>query len=102
MFRGTPAQGREFLGRNGRRVAANEPRPLSDGWPMLLFLEQRRQRAKRIEAQAEALIQRLGPRALNTAHMMERDAYDFSSVRYWRSVRKAVARETEVEVYRLP
>lgn len=68
---------------------------------MLSFLERRRQRAQWIEAQAEALIQRLGPSALNTANMMERDAYDFSSVRYWRSVRKAIARETDVETFRL-
>ncbi len=68
---------------------------------MLSFLERGRQRAIRIEAEAESLIQHLGPRALNAARKMELDAGDFPSVRYWRSVRKAITRETEIETYRL-
>ena len=68
---------------------------------MLSFLERGRQRAIWIEAEAESLIQHLGPGALGTARRMELDANDFPSVRYWRSVRKAIARETEIETYRL-
>ncbi len=68
---------------------------------MLLFLERGRQRARWIETEAESLIQHLGPGAFNAADRMEREANDFSSARYWRSVRKAIARETKVEVYRL-
>lgn len=68
---------------------------------MLSFVERGHQRAIWIEAEAESLIQRLRPRALNAARRMEVDAGDFPSVRYWRSVRKAIARETEIETYRL-
>ena len=68
---------------------------------MLLILERGRQRAKWIEAEAESLIQHLGASAFGAAHSMEREATDFPSVRYWRSVRKAIARETKIEVYRL-
>ena len=68
---------------------------------MLLFLEQGRQRARWIETEAEALIQHLGLGALDAARRMEREANDFPSLRYWRSVRKAIARETKVETYRL-
>ncbi len=68
---------------------------------MVLFLERGRQRTRWIEGEAESLIQHLGPGAFNAADRMEREANDFSSVRYWRSVRKAIARETKVEVYRL-
>jgi len=67
---------------------------------MLLFLERGRQRARWIEAEAESLIQHLGPGAFGAAHRMEREAHDFPSGRYWRSVRKAIARETKIEVYR--
>ena len=71
-------------------------------WQMLLILERGRQRAKWIEAEAESLIQHLGASAFGAAHSMEREATNFpSSVRYWRSVRKAIARETKIEVYRL-
>ena len=70
-------------------------------WQMLLILERGRQRAKWIEAEAESLIQHLGPGAFDAADRMEREANDFSSARYWRSVRKAIARETKIEVYRL-
>ena len=68
---------------------------------MLSLLERGRQRAIWIEAEAESLIQHLGPRALDVARRMELDVGDFPSVRYWRSVRKAIARETEIETYRL-
>ena len=68
---------------------------------MLSFLERGRQRARGIEGKAESLIQRLGPGAFDAARRMELDADDFPSVRYWRSVRKAIARETEIEVYQL-
>ena len=68
---------------------------------MLLFLEQRRQRARRIETEAESLIQHLGPSAFNAARTMECKANDFPSVRYWRSVRNAIARETKIDVYLL-
>ncbi len=68
---------------------------------MLSFLERERQRARWIEAQAESLIQRFGPGAFDAADRIGREANDFSSVRYWRSVTKAIARETKVEVYRL-
>jgi len=68
---------------------------------MLSFLERGRQRARWIEAQAESLIQRLGPGAFDAARRMEREANDFPSVLYWRSVRKAIARETKIETYPL-
>jgi hypothetical protein len=68
---------------------------------MLLFLERRRQRARWIETEAESLIQHLGPGAFDAASRMEREAKDFSSVLYWRSVRKAIARETKVDAYQL-
>ena len=63
---------------------------------MLLFPERGRQRARWIEAGAESLIQRLGPGAFDAASMMERKANDFPSVRYWRSVREAIARKAMV------
>ena len=63
---------------------------------MLLFPERGRQRARWIEAGAESLIQHLGPGAFDAASMMERKANDFPSVRYWRSVRKAIARKAMV------
>ena len=50
----------------------------------------------REEAGAESLIQHLGPGAFDAASMMERKANDFPSVRYWRSVRKAIARKAMV------
>ena len=68
---------------------------------MFLFVEKRRQRARWIEGEAESLIQHLGRGAFDAARRMEREANDFPSVRYWRSVRKAIARETNVETYRL-
>ncbi len=68
---------------------------------MRLFLEKRRQRARWIEAEAESLIQHLGRGAFEAARRMEREANDFPSVQYWRSVRKALAREMSVETYRL-
>jgi hypothetical protein len=68
---------------------------------MLSFLERGRQRARWIEAEAESLIQRLGRAAPDTARSMELDATDFASLRYWRSVRKAIERETEIETYSL-
>ena len=67
---------------------------------MFLFLERRRQRARRIEAEAESLIQYLGRGACAEACRMEREANDFHSLRYWRSVKKAITRETKAEVYR--
>ncbi len=70
-------------------------------WQMISLLERVSQRAIWIEAEAEALIQHLGPRALDVARRMELHASDFPSVRYWRSVRKAIARETEIEIYPL-
>ena len=48
---------------------------------MFLFLESRRQRARWIEAEAESLIQNLGPGAFGAARRMEREANDFPSVR---------------------
>ncbi|RBP17159.1 hypothetical protein DFR50_10344 [Roseiarcus fermentans] len=68
---------------------------------MLLFLERGRKRRRRIEAEAESLIRRLGPGAFDAAHERERKAEAFASVRYWRSVRKAIARETTAETHRL-
>jgi hypothetical protein len=68
---------------------------------MFSFPELGRQRARWIEAEAESLIQHLGPSALDAARNMELDAIDFASLRYWRSVRKAIARETEIETYRI-
>ena len=68
---------------------------------MLSFLERGRQRARWIEAEAELLIQHLGPGAFDAARRMELDASDFPSVWYWRSVRKAISRETEIETYLL-
>ncbi len=68
---------------------------------MLSFLERGRQRAIWIEAEAESLIQHLGPAAFDAARRMELDAGDFPSGRYWRSVRKAIARETVIVTYRL-
>ena len=68
---------------------------------MFLFLERGHQRAKWIETDAELLIQHRGRAAFDAARMMERKANDFPSVRYWRSVRKAIARETKTETYRL-
>jgi hypothetical protein len=68
---------------------------------MFSFLERGRQRARWIEAEAESLIQHLGPGAFDAASLMERRANDFTSVRDWRSVRKAIARETKTETCRL-
>ena len=67
---------------------------------MLLFSE-RSAWARWIEAEAELLIQRLGIGAFATARRMDREASDFPSLRYWRSVRKAIARETKIETYRI-
>ncbi len=93
---------------NDRRVSAKRNAVCGEGAaiilksrPMSSFLERGRRRAIRIEGEAESLIQRLGPRALDAASMMEREADDFPSLRYWRSVRKAIARETQVETYQL-
>ena len=89
------------LGRSGRRAAAKGPRSVSEKSQMLSFLERGHDRALRIEAEAETLIQHLGAAAFDAARRMERAATDFSSVRYWRSVRKAIERETKIETYRL-
>ena len=68
---------------------------------MRLFLERGRERARWIEAEAETLIRHFGRGALAAAQREEHEAVDFPSVRYWRLVRKAIARETKVDVYRL-
>ena len=68
-------------------------------WRMLSFWNE--DTKGRIEAEAESLIQHLGRSAFDVARRMELDASDFPSVPYWRSVRKAIARETEIETFRL-
>ena len=61
---------------------------------MLLGLHRRRERLKRIEAEADALIQHLGVEAYAEARRQEREANYLAVAWYWNAVALAVVRKT--------
>jgi hypothetical protein len=63
------------------------------GCNMLGWLRRRRERIEHIEAEAEALVDELGFGAYAEARLRERDANDFSELRYWSQVTLAIARK---------
>jgi hypothetical protein len=60
---------------------------------MLGWLRRRRERIEHIEAEAEALVDELGFGAYAEARLKEREANDFSELRYWSQVALAIARK---------
>jgi|SRR5208337_229704 len=65
---------------------------------MLRWLHRRRERLKRIEAEADTLIQHLGVEASAEARRQEREANDLAMAWYWNAVALAVVRKTSKRV----
>ena len=61
---------------------------------MLRWLHRRRERLKRIEAEADTLIQHLGVEASAEARRQEREANDLAMAWYWNAVALAVVRKS--------
>ena len=53
----------------------------------MVSLKRRRERELLVQAEADALIQELGPGAYAAARSIEREANSFSAMLYWHSVR---------------
>ena len=61
--------------------------PFLRGWRHMVSLKRRRERELLVQAEADALIQELGPGAYAAARSIEREANSFSAMLYWHSVR---------------
>jgi hypothetical protein len=61
---------------------------------ILSWLRSRRERARRIEADAGMLVRELGPDAYAEARLMQRRAKSIEERRHWRDVALVVARKT--------
>src|SRR5208337_1814341 len=65
---------------------------------MLSWLRRRRERAERIEAEAEALIRDLGDYAYSEARQREREASSIAMAREWCRIAIAIARKSDKRV----